>query len=422
MSTIREEIGRGETLLHRVNAVRAAQDYAMLSGYAQVTAVSPSGDAREYEQEGEFWRDALDRTPDSRAVKTVRLRGFRLSRWVPRVPGLYWKDEARMLREGAAQHRLPIQFVQGDDYDPRQHPALFSPVGKTLRLLGGVGNVRLLPTVSGCLLVASSTGKYWRGVPVLLSPEIWRRLGDLEEGTLADIRGVWTPMPRDVAQGLGGEAGLPRRCLVVGDDEDITLAPGPSPGFGSAWTLFERRDSQTNLPRLDFAYCVFRANGAAPRPSDIRDALEEDEAGEWLQKYVADHNGRALTDYDEQEPRLDPLLPISELMSREIEPRRVRVFLDGVKQQVFSPEAVNYDELAAVLVRHFSADDLAFLASDYLGIQLENLAGRNAPKAEQVLALVAYCREQRRLPELVVGVLNERPHLSAELAITSQGG
>jgi hypothetical protein len=150
--------------------------------------------------------------------------------------------------------------------------------------------------------------------------------------------------------------------------------------------------------------------------------LEEDEAGEWLQKYVDDHNGRALTDYDEQEPRLDPLLPINELMSREIEPGRLRVFLDGVKQRAFSPDAVNYDELAAVLVKHFSTDDLTLLASDYLGTQLENLAGRAMPKAEQVLALVAYGREQRLLTELVVGVLNERPHLSAELAGNSWSG
>lgn len=410
----------GEVLLHRANAVRAAQDYTMLSGYPLVPRVGLTGRVREYTDEGKFWRDVLDKTPGAHAVGAVQLRHFRLSRWVPRVPGLFWKDKSKQLRRGASQYRLPVDVVQGDA-GGRGHDALFSPTGKTLRLLGGVGTVRLLPTVSGCLLVASSSGMYWRGVTVLLGLDVWLRLGNIEEGTLANLRGVWTPMPRDVAQGLGGEAGVPRNCVVVSEAADLTLSPDRRAGLGSAWTLFERRDALTTLPRLDFAYCIFRAKCAAPTPqANVNRTLEEGEAGEWLSDYINKYNGNALTDYDEQEPRLDPLLPINELMNPEVGRNRLRDFLDGVKQRAFSPGVVDYDALPTLLIKHFSADDLALLASDYLGLELENLASRSAAKAEQVMALVGFCREQKRLPELVVGVLRERPALSGVLAVEGQ--
>ncbi|HEX8144198.1 MAG TPA: hypothetical protein VF553_16470 [Pyrinomonadaceae bacterium] len=417
MESRQRQLARGEILVHRVNAVRAAQDYAMLSGYGEMPSVHAPRDAHEYTDEEFFWRDVLNSGPNTAAVKTVRLRAFGLSRWVPRVPGLYWKDSAQQLRQRARQYKLPVQVMQPDSEGNARPGAIFSPTGKTLRLLGGVGNVRLLPTISGSLLVASSSGKYWQGVPVLLRSDVWQQLGNVEEGTVADILGTWTPMPRDVAQGLGGEAGIPRYCLVVSEARDIQLRPGAQmSGLSSAWTLFERRDAQTNLSQLDFAYCLFRANGAASPSTSIKGLLEEDAAGDWLRAYVDEFNGRALTDYDEEMPRLDPLLPINELMSRDIRPGRLRAFIDEVKQQALSPEVLNYDELPGLLVKHFSTEDLTALALDYLSLELENLIGQVAGKAELVTALIDYCREQRRLPELIVGVVRERPHLSLALA------
>jgi hypothetical protein len=416
MESEQRQLTRGELLVHRVNAVRAAQDYAMLSGYGEIQSVHPPKSVHEYTDEESFWHEVLGSGLNSSAVKTVHLRAFGLSRWVPRVPGLYWKDTAQQLRQRAAQYRLPVQVIQPNTYDAMPG-AIFSPTGKTLRLLGGVGNVRLLPTISGTLFVASSSGKYWQGVPVLLRPDVWQKLGNIEEGTVADIRGTWTPMPRDVAQGLGGEAGIPRYCLVVAEARHIKRKPGAQMGgLSSAWTLFERRDPQTNLSRLDFAYCLFKANGAGTLSTNIPGLLEEDAAGDWLRAYVDGFNGQALTDYDEEMPRLNPLLPINELMSRDIRPGRLRAFIDEVKQQALSPEVLNYDELPELLVKHFSAEELTTLALDYLSLELENLIGQVAGKAELVTALIGYCREQRRLPELIVGVISERPHLSVELA------
>jgi hypothetical protein len=412
--TPEEMIRLGGPLLGRINAVRAAQDYAIMSGYARVHEVDAGGPACEFHDEGTFWRAVLDKRPVAPPPRAVTLRGFRLSRWVPRVPGLYWKRDSRHLRLSAGQYMLPVEVVEGEAGDSRHQPPLYSPSGKTLRLLGGVGNVRLLPTASGCLLVASSSGGYWRGVPVLVATDLWRRLGEVEEGTVADVRGVWTPMPRDVAQGLGGEAGIPRNCLLVTERRDFQAKAERLPGRGSAWTLFERRDGGTALPQLDFAYCVFSVEGAA-RSLDPS-ALEEHTAGEWLTEYIGRYSGRALTDYDEVEPRLDPLLPINEVMSREVEPRRLRDFVDGVKRRAFSPDAVKYDALPEVLTMNFDAEELTYLALAYLGIELENVAGRNAPRPQQALALFEFAREQMRLEDLVVGVLCERPALSAELA------
>ena len=52
--------------------------------------------------------------------------------------------------------------------------AIYSPAGKTMHILGGVGNVRLLPSGQSQLLCASSSGEDWRGIPVLLEGEAFQ--------------------------------------------------------------------------------------------------------------------------------------------------------------------------------------------------------------------------------------------------------
>jgi hypothetical protein len=404
-------------LLFGVNAVRSAQDYTKLSGYNSLHEVETTTVRREYSDEGHFWNDVLSRDKERvpREGDTIRLRGFGLSRWVPRVPGLFWKAESSLLRTNADEYQLPVEVMQ-PNFREKHVGQILTPKGKTLKILGGVGNVRLRPTNQGLLLVASSSGEYWRGIPVFIRDEVLTHRGLIPTGTMAVITGVWTSIPQEAALGLGGEAGIPRKCLVVNRSRDLELKRNSvMVGFSSAWTLFERRDERTNLRAYDFAYSTFAVDSEESPVGIHRHFTEEEEAGDWLREYIDKFNGRALTDYDEDTPHFDALLPINELMSREVQPERLRSFIEQVKRSALSEDEVVYEKLPELLLTKFNLEDLKGITLDYLGVSLENLVGPVAGKADQVEALIDYCWRQERMAELVAGVLQERPDLSLEL-------
>jgi|GEM_PF-1376025 len=398
-----------DALLRAVTAVRTAQDYVTLPGYRALLPQVPSATVREYRDERGFWADALGAgRPGQRLVAgdQVTLKAFRLSTWVPRVPGLYWKAESRQLRSAA----------QGERLAPGAGLGIYTPVGKTLLVMGGVGNVRLLPAGSGRVICASSSGFYWQGVPVLVQDDAWRAYGDVPAGLECDLTGVWTPMPREHAQALGGDAGIPRYCLVVNRRQDIAPLKDAWPGSSAAWTLFEYRDADSRS-RYDFVYCTWEVKRGSPlrRPAE-EDAHNTDEASEFLLEYMRQFHGEAMTDFDEETPHFNAYLPVNELMNRQVDPARLAAFVERIKKRTLSPEAVRYEELPKLLLRHFDAEELRLLALDHLGLDLPRLIGPTAGLVDQVDALVDYCEQNDRLEDLVAGVVQERPQARGELA------
>ncbi len=397
-----------DTLMRGVTAVRTAQDYVKLPGYRNLSAWQPSRLVQEYRDEKAFWFDVLGYGDEARAPSAgdqIVLRGFRLSPWVARVPGLYWKAESTRMRAAAKGEMLPPGSL-----------GVYTPVGKTMGILGGVGNVRLLPTGSGRLICASSSGEFYRGVPVFLQGEAWQAYADMPTGLAVDLRGVWTPIPREYAEAMGGNAGIPRYCLVVDRNDSLTPQGQVWPGRSSAWTLFERRDVD-NRRLYDFSYCTFELDRSSSlrRPTE-EDAHHVDEAASFLHDYVQSYHGQPLTDFDEEMPHFDAMLKVNELMSMQVDQARLRAFVDHVKKRALSPEAVQFDQLPQILTQTFSIEDLRALASD-LKVELENLVGPTASKPDQVDALLAYCEQQDRLPELVTAAVELRPQVAKELAV-----
>jgi hypothetical protein len=124
----------------------------------------------------------------------------------------------------------------------------------------------------------------------------------------------------------------------------------------------------------------------------------------------------ALTDFDQTEPRFNAYLPVSELMSHQINHSRLRSFVERVKNNVLSTETVKYDALSGILMKHFSIEELRILAIDYVQVDLENLVAPIVGKAYQVEALTRYCEERDLSKNLIIGCIQRRPELERELA------
>ena len=322
--------------------MRATQDYVALPSYHALPPQTPSATVREYRDEKDFWAEVLgDAKPGQRleAGDQVTLRRFRLSTWAPRLPGLYWKAESRRLRE-----------LRRASVAPGAGSGIYTEAGKTLQVLGGVGNVRLLPAGSGRVICASSSGLYWRGVPVLVRDDAWQAYGDVPAGLECDLTGVWTPMPCEHAEALGGDAGIPCGCLVVNQRQAITKLKDAWPGQSAAWTLFEYPDADCWSHYL-FIYCTWKLDPGSPlrpeRPDfDEMGSLSTGEAAGWLVDYMGQYRGAAaMTNFDEEMPHFDAYLPINELMNPQVDPDRLRVFVKRIKKRALSPETVRYEEV-----------------------------------------------------------------------------
>ncbi len=390
-----------DTLLRAVTAVRTAQDYVKLPGYHHVVPqAAPTNKPREYQDNWQFWQDVLGYSGHStvRRGERVLLRDFTLSPWVPRVPGLYWKVESGKLRESAQVEML--------------NPGLYNPVGKTRQVLGGIGNVRLLPTTTGRLVCASSSGQYWQGLPLLLQGDAWKAYRDDPLELIANVQATWTLMPDEYARDLGSDSGIPRCCLLAEEASDIEPTGKGYGGRVGAWTLFEYRNTD-NLIEYSFVYATFNVE---PEDRSAGNGSPTDFPTGFLEDYVKKYHGQILTDFDEEIPHFDAMLPVTELMSQQVDQKRLRSFVDYVKKRALSPDMVKYDKLPQILMQKFTTEELVILAIDYAGLKLGQLVGSTAGLADHVDALMDYCRQQDKLEELVVGVVQQRPQVEYELA------
>ncbi len=278
-----------------VMAVRTGEDYVKIPGYYALNIDETGKNIHEYDFEGDFWHAILGYLPGGQHLDgiykifpgdRVRLRMFHLSHWVPRVPGLFWKEGSKKLR-GAAERELldaspffdwfvpkvvfrassgywktetgSMQEVYGlDNFNsltPRITP-IYTPLGKSMQILGGIGNLRLLPSGKDeRLLCASSSGTYWQGIPLLVRGDAVNDLSRIIPGSYVDLEGVWVPLPREYAQILGGDTGIQRGCLLVEEKGSIkhrdrnlvSAALTRYEGTSAGWTLFEYRGNDNIL-------------------------------------------------------------------------------------------------------------------------------------------------------------------------------
>jgi hypothetical protein len=392
------------------HAKRALLDYVKLPGYlAAAPLAAPLGQQiasffrrgwhkgservrQDFRTEEAFWKVVHERSESPlRPGAPICLNGFFLSSWVPRVSGLYFRagsDELRLRSESN------ILRYEGE-------LVVYTPFGKSRRILGGIGTVRFRPSLEARLIGATSSGWASCGVPVLVRGQALKRLDEDVDWLQATLSGRWCSMPREFACDLGDTSDYPRSCLVVEDRRDIEVLGRRDrnvPLRGAYWKLFECREQDTALPWAHFAYSEF----------DIADPANLKEASEWVGDYQREQHGRAITDCDEQQPAEDAELPLIDLMAGGLG-NRVRQVVRRVQRMVEDTKGDFKVRLSRALVDHFDQGELEMMVRRYLDIPLERIVGRTLGTADQVDSLVDYCDQQDRLLDLVAALKECRP-------------
>jgi hypothetical protein len=190
-----------------------------------------------------------------------------VSEWVPRVPGLYWKPAARRLRE----------FTQAMTEIISNKWHAFNPPTKSVRVMGGVGTLRLPPNDDGAHIITLTTGfNASEGVPALVSEEVWDRL--TEQGSCegrrirvtAPVR--WQEMSRGWSKEFDSTGDIPLGYLMLKDPDAIEVEDEFAPVLVQPFSVMEYRDHGVEL----FDYVFAQADTASP---GWRDSLSQFFAG-----------------------------------------------------------------------------------------------------------------------------------------------
>ncbi len=235
----------------------------------------------------DFWCNVFCAQDDGEVLdgKTVIISIAAVSEWVPRIPGLYWRNGSAELR-AAAQKKIEFKSGRWEHYDP---------TGKSFVVSGGIGTVRLPPSESGYrLLTLSAFCNASTGVPLLVSDDQWDALG-LSEGALVSGEAKIRHMPGTWSREFPSIQGLPKICLTLGDDALTRIEGDSAPVQVHPFTVMEYADGDMAL--LDFVFAS----------ADSSDPYFRKNIERFFGRYCTDHgrNGSYLIAADVSEPMWD---------------------------------------------------------------------------------------------------------------------
>jgi hypothetical protein len=267
----------------------------------------------------EMWQQYYSRQlPDT---SRIQLNQFHLFDWFPLSPGRFHTEDGAHFRIEA---REALQVEADGVY--------YNPYGKVNMIKGGVGAVklsaRLLTNEHGrqepyYLMTASSNGVCHEGIPILIPRSRYAGLIDRlrDEGAVpVRLEGEMKPLPPEARSFFDSYhlANIP--SLVIHADR-VEVLPRPRPevtryAVSIAVSFYGVFQGQK---RVYMTYCTFDPASQASRKEKV----------DWLRQYVANYQGRTITDFDEEFPEFrEAPFALRRVMKGELDPLVIEEMMD----------------------------------------------------------------------------------------------
>ncbi len=241
---------------------------------------------REFQSAEAFWGNG-----DEIVLGEVQLKGFRLTDWFPRAPGVYWSRNAARAREYVRMR------------PPNNDPELglyVSPESKMgLVEEGGIGSIRLRPRKIDdeiCWLAAALSGnECHQGIPLAIPKSVLDKAA-VKWGDQVNIGGTVRFLQDAGLEDTAAYVHHARPLIIfVETMSGVKTRRTPDPIIITPVALFESADENEHhyeRAQYTFVQCIAGADS------------ELDAAGEWITKYAEKFSGRIITNFDEQRPIL----------------------------------------------------------------------------------------------------------------------
>lgn len=337
-----------------------------------------------FRSDKEFWKMILA-SPNQTYGQTFNFGYLALSDWVARVPGLFWSQGAKTLRE-QAKSAIDLKSLEW---------TVYHPLGKSQLVLGGVGTFKFSPDVMGNRLVTLSNGhNASSGIPAIISPEVWDHY-KLNQGDILSVEAKWQEMPLGWAEQFPSIRGIPRGCLVIRNPRQIFgVEARKQPVQFHPCTIMEYHSGDAIL--YDFVYAT-----ADTSITDYRQVLERffDEYKDRNERY-----GKYLLPADHSTPLFDAEYAGASKWGDQF---HLNLLKQRVRKRSFKGQTI--DELLQALTSNCSNDDLQVLSRDIkLPISIWYTGAASARSADQLLDI---CIQKKKVEELVDALALQKPSL-----------
>jgi hypothetical protein len=259
------------------------KQYLLPLFFRKTKASSVRNPQRSIDSEKEFWAHT-----DEILHRIVSLIEFRVTDWFPRSPGIFWTPRAEIARS---------EVYGGEpENDPELGP-IYTPQSKmSLIEGGGIGTVRLRPrAIDGnlCWLATAVKGGHCHaGIPLAIPDSLVQNL-PIEWGETADITGHVRFLQDSGLEDIARELRDVRPILLVVDGiKGVSSRRKLSGQIVITPVALFQTENQYDRFSYSFVQC----------PAGNDTALAE--ATEWIEKYSSKHDGRVITNFDEQRPIL----------------------------------------------------------------------------------------------------------------------
>jgi hypothetical protein len=356
-----------------------------------------NGDASVYYvyYDDDFWKSKLVESsrnvrPENQSNRSFSFSAFALSEWIARVPGLFWTEGAERLR------LLGDQAIQ---YESPKWTTLH-PHGKSAKVMGGVGTLKLPQNDRGYRLVSLSAGhNASSGIPALISPEVWEA-HDLAEGSVIDCAAKWQPMASDWASRFPSIRGIPKGYLMVEQPQQVRrVIAHRQPTQIHPFTVMEYARGNSKL--FDFVYAT----------ADTGDCNYRVELEEFFEFYKRDSGryGRYLLSADVNNPLWDADYDDpAALRSNSGAIAQLNLLEARVRNETFGSHSL--DQILELLSANYDHDSLKRL-SDVVGLPRAHWFATGVPTATLASRLLDIARSRERIEVLIDAIALDYPNL-----------
>lgn len=334
---------------------RTARSLETLENYANavfpLTAETRNSNVRSsteyiYQGEEEFWKKILQRRVPWDT--SFELYDVAISEWIGRIPGLYWTKNAGKIR------RLASNAVE---FQSRSYQVL-NPLGKSQKVMGGVGTLKFPPDIRGYRLVSLTASlNASAGIPILISPEVWMHHRLREGSRINRVKAKWQSMSGTVwSERFPSTREIPKGFLVLENPDDLSKSNSGRDVATQFHPCTVMEYVSGNAILYDFVYAT----------ADSGDPKYRSEIEQFFDRYKNNKNrhGRYLLSADIDNPLWEAEFETPEALRR-AEPgakSQLELLQERIFERSFSGKKL--DDVLQLLTQKYENDDLKRLSSD----------------------------------------------------------
>lgn len=377
-----------QELVKGTKIIEIIENYSLAADISSIIYQNDDENNNSYFYQDEHFWESVIKKPESYWGKKVNLYDFVVSNWIARIPGLYWSSTSKIMR----RHKQEDIAFESNEWIE------FEPIGKSKKVMGGVGTLLLPPTDDGkVLLSASAACNASTGVPLLFYPDILDKL-KIKQGDCLIIQNArWQPMDFYWASKFASTKDIPRGYIVIDSIEKVHIRERNMPIVYHPFSLMEYEYKNGLL--YDFVYVT-----ADSKVENIEAKMED------FFKYYSKKNGRN-GEYLLNPNMVNPIFearynsPIE--LTHASEKAKLNLLYERIRDVFFKEQHI--EELIVKLPQYYQSSNAIKTLTKNIGLNISHLVEDSA--ASMSAQLINKCLEKGITEILIDRILMEYPQI-----------